>query len=89
MKEFNENPFLKDTPVVVFSAGKSWDEWIWRNCSKCKLQNCEMKKELNSPGDTIALWAAKEIGCKYDPLYQTADLQSYCSKLHFGEGITF
>jgi hypothetical protein len=89
MKEFNENPFLQYTSVVVFISGTQFDEWIWRNCGKCKRENCEMKKELDDENGTIPLWAAKEIGCKYDPLHQTADLNAYCSKLHLGEGVNF
>ena len=89
MSEFNENPFKKDTPVIVFSSGLDFEVWSERNCEKCKRDNCKMKKHFENPDGTFPLWAAKEIGCKYDPLHQTADLQAYCSKLHFGEGVNF
>ena len=36
MRDFCENPFLKDTPVLIFSQGSEGDDWMLRNCDKCK-----------------------------------------------------
>jgi hypothetical protein len=81
MKEFNENPFKKDTPVLPFSNGTEAEGWMHQNCDKCYKYETESKSErtakcklsyhlsLGFIKGNIPLWVAKEIGCEYDPLY--------------------
>jgi len=93
MKEFNENPFLKDTPVQPFSNGTEFMQWQNTNCMECKeyedesqdedSANCKLAFHLDMGTviGTIPLWVAKDIGCKYDPLYQSCRLNNRCSKM--------
>jgi hypothetical protein len=97
MAEFNENPFAKNTPVTPFSNGTEAECWHERNCDKCiKYENksqCEEDAkckpayflDLGFTLGTIPLWVAKEIGAKYDPLYQTVHLYSQCSEFRTGD----
>lgn len=83
---FNENPFQKDTPVTPFSNGESARGWQSQNCAICLRYESESTSEdqagcklsyhidLGFLVGTIPLWVAKEVGCAYDPLYQTCSL---------------
>lgn len=95
--EFNENPFLKETPVVPFSNGTESMMWTSRNCGECLLYENESEKEedakcklafnldLGTIIGTIPLWVAKEIGCQYNALYQSCSLFSNCRKKRIGD----
>ncbi|RHJ83519.1 hypothetical protein [Parabacteroides sp. AM08-6] len=91
MAEFNENPFLKDTPVTPFSNGTEAECWHERNCDKCiKYENksdCELAYHLDMGFilGTIPLWVAKEIGFSYNPLYQTGRLNERCGGFRTGD----
>ena len=97
MKEFNENPFGKDTPVTPFSNGSEYDYWHDHNCSECIMYESESKTEDDAKcklafhldygtiSGEIPLWVAKEIGCKYNPLYQTCRLYQKCKCKNTGE----
>lgn len=96
MKEFNENPFKKDTPVIPFSNGTEYQYWNEKNCAKCRKYESESATEedakcklafhldLGTISGDIPLWAAKEIGCTYNPLYQTANLSDKCRQFFSG-----
>lgn len=96
MKEFNENPFKKDTEVICFSNGTEAMVYSEMNCYNCINYESESTKEedakcklafnldLGQLEGSIPLWVAKELGCKYDPLYQTAKLNTKCSKFNDG-----
>lgn len=89
MKEFNENPFKKDTQVSVFSNASQAEDWQENNCEKCaKNSKCLMEVELAKGWirSTIELWAAKEIGAKYDALNLKVELNSKCQC--FDDGTT-
>lgn len=96
MKEFNENPFAKNTPVVPFSNSVNADIWSESNCHKCLKYECKSKKEseagcklafyidLGQVEGNIPLWVAKEIGCIYtSPLYQLIELSKVCTKIDY------
>lgn len=95
MKDFNENPFKKDTPVIPFSSGTDAMNWSSFNCEKCihyenesthvKEAKCKLAfyLDLGQADGTIPLWVAKEIGCEYDPLYGFVKL-SGCRKFDDG-----
>jgi hypothetical protein len=92
MLEFNENPFLKDTQVSCFSNGMEAEFWQNKNCDSCRYHENESTIEENAKcklsynialgwiTGTIPLWAAKEIGCTYDPLYLQAKLWDGCRR---------
>lgn len=94
-KEFNENPFKKDTPVVPFSNGSEASSYTSGNCEKCIHYESESTTEeeakcklafnldLGTLTGSIPLWVAKEIGCDYDPLYGTVRLRK-CRHLSDG-----
>jgi hypothetical protein len=91
MSNFNENPFLKDTPVSPFSNRTTAVDWMINNCDCCSKHETKSTKEtdakcklsfrmcLGFATGKIPLWVAKEIGCKYNPLYQTVDLDKRCN----------
>ena len=93
MSEFNENPFLKDTQVSIFSNATEAEWWQTNNCHQCKKYECESQTEekakcklafyidMGFVVNTIPLWVAKEVGCKYDPLYQSAELNKKCKQI--------
>jgi len=93
MSEFNENPFKKDTQVSIFSNATEAEWWQTNNCHQCKKYECESQTEEKAKCklafhidmgfiiSTIPLWVAKEVGCKYDALYQTAELNTKCKQL--------
>lgn len=96
IQEFNENPFLKDTPVVPFSNGTDamiYSEMNCKNCIKYESEStteeeakCKLAFHLDLgyiKGD-IPLWVAKEIGCKYDPLYSCVTLNNKCAEFRDG-----
>jgi len=95
-KEFNENPFLKDTPVVPFSNGTESMVYSEMNCQKCINYESESEKEedakcklafhldLGNISGDIPLWVAKEIGCDYNPLYGSVRLHKKCLKFSDG-----
>lgn len=97
MAKFIENPFKKDTPVIPFSNGSKFENWHFNNCQKCiKYENiseeedqakCKIAYHLDfgTISGTIPLWAAKEIGCDYDALYQTCKLNSTCNEKRIGD----
>lgn len=90
MKEFNENPFKKDTPVIPFSNGSEAEVWMHHNCDRCYKYETDSKTEgeakcklayhlsLGFIEGTFPLWAAKEIGCEYNPLYGYVNLDNNC-----------
>ena len=90
MIEFNENPFMKDTPVKPFSNGSEACCWKESNCEKCTNYESESDSEDSAKCKlayhldygfaigTIPLWVAKEIGCSYIPLYGFVDLNEKC-----------
>ena len=90
MSEFNENPFLKETQVHVFSNSCEFDSWQTANCHDCvKYENessdeseakCKLAYHLDFGAilGTIPLWVCKEIGIRYDPLYQTGQISATC-----------
>ena len=95
-KEFNENPFLKNTPVFPFSNGTEAMMFSERNCQRCIHYENESKNEDDAKcklayhldmgyiTGTIPLWVAKDIGCDYDPLYLSVKLISKCAKFTDG-----
>lgn len=97
MSEFNENPFKKDTPVVPFSNGTDAEYWMSNNCDKCIKHENESSVEKDAKCQlsfnlclgfivsNIPLWVAKDIGCEYNPLYQTCKLNSKCRKFDDGD----
>jgi len=97
MSEFNENQFKKDTPVVPFSNGSEFESWHHNNCDACVNYDDESENEEKAKcklafhldfgmiSGIIPLWVAKEIGCKYNPLYQSCKLSSECTKLRKGD----
>jgi hypothetical protein len=94
--EFIENPYTKDTPVKPFSNSTDASWWQDNNCHKCIKYETESTDEdeakcklafnvdLGFLSGDIPLWVAKEIGCKYDSLYQTCKLSNECR--HFNDG---
>ena len=84
----NENPFLKDTPVTIFTQGSEANDWFRRNCGKCVHKvDCELYKAmLNSDGFycTVPLHIAKRIGINYNPLYLQGTPHSRCSEFDNG-----
>ena len=99
MTDFNENPFKKDAPVIPFTSGEAFRMWRGNNCENCvnyeedSTTEEEAKCKLAFHIDfgvfkgTIPLWAAKEIGCKYDPLYGIARLSEHCRQFDDGNEI--
>ena len=97
MEVFNDNPFAKDTPVTPFSNGTEAQSWHECNCDKCiKYENqseseekakCKLAYHIDYGFvlGTIPLWVAKEIGVRYDPLYQTGRLHSQCREFRTGD----
>ncbi|MBF05011.1 MAG: hypothetical protein CMP76_17175 [Flavobacterium sp.] len=96
MKNFNENPFKKNTPVVPFSNGTEAMIYAENNCHNCIKYSNESQNEENAKcklafhldmgavsGD-IPLWVAKEIGCTYDPLYGSVKLYNKCREFSDG-----
>jgi len=95
--EFNENPFAKNTEVIPFSNGTEFMDWQESNCNKCVKYETESGKEedakcklafhldLGTIIGNIPLWAAKDIGCKYNPLYQTCRLYGRCRQFYDGD----
>lgn len=97
MKEFNENPFAKDTPVSTFSSGNEAQVWQHNNCHQCVNYDSDSKTEEEAKcklafhidmgyicGE-IPLWACKEIGIDYDPLYQSGQFRKKCRKFNDGD----
>lgn len=89
-QEFNENPFMATTPVLVFSNGTDADEWFSHNCSQCvKQYKCGLKRSMlestNNCYCIIQLHIAKRIGIKYDPLYQQGSLYLSCKEKKTGD----
>jgi len=95
-KEFNENPFLKDTSVVPFSNGTEAMVYSEMNCQNCinyesestteEEAKCKLAFHLdlgNISGD-VPLWVAKEIGCDYEPLYGRVRLNKKCRQFSDG-----
>jgi hypothetical protein len=90
MKSFNENPFAKDTPVHTFSNSMEAMFWHGENCDNCLKYDVESKSEEESKcplafyldmgfiTGEIPLWVCKEIGVKYDPLYQHGEFGRRC-----------
>lgn len=80
MKKFNENPFNKNTEVTCFSTGSEHADWMSNNCEKCDSFEDDSKCKLSFHIGMscivghIPLWVAKNIGVRYDPLYQRGNL---------------
>ena len=36
MENFNDNPFARDTEVSIFTKNITIEDWIGKNCKKCK-----------------------------------------------------
>lgn len=90
MSDFCENPFCKDTPVMIFSNGSEADGWFYSNCDKCiKNYNCELRHAmLNSLHDfycVVPLHIAKRIGIDYNPLYQQGSVEVQCREYRQGD----
>lgn len=97
MSEFNENPFLKDTPIIPFSNGSEFENWQHNNCHNCIKYEDESNNEESAKcklafhldfgtiSGTIPLWVAKDIGCDYNPLYQTCNLSKKCREKRKGD----
>lgn len=97
MTKFNENPFLKDTPVVPFSNGTEAMVYSEMNCNKClnyesestceEEAKCKLAYHLDFGTiiGSIPLWVAKEVGCQYDPLYGYVRLEKRCRKFRSEE----
>ena len=87
-----ECPFHLKTLVVPFSSGT--DAMIWKNdnCDKCTHYESESTDrdkakcklafdiDLGFVGGDITLNTCKEIGCEYNPLYQSVELWKICRK---------
>ena len=97
MKEFNEKPFKKDTPVQPFSNGTEFMNWHGRNCDECvnyenestsqEKAKCKLAYHLDLASvlyGTVPLWVAREIGCDYIPLYGSVYLFANCSQKETG-----
>jgi len=96
MSDFNENPFLKDTPVVPFSNGTESMVYSEMNCERCihyesqsrteEEAKCKLAYHLDMGNilGNIPLWVAKEIGCDYEPLYGSVRLNTRCRKFRDG-----
>jgi hypothetical protein len=96
MKDFNENPFARNTKVRPFSNGTEAMAWHEFNCDQCinyedesQTENeakCKLAYNLDEGYITgeIELWVAKEIGCKYDPLYGSCTLDNKCNQFRTG-----
>lgn len=96
MSNFNENPFLKDTPVFPFSNGSEAENWHYSNCQSCINYESESTDEEKAKcklafhidmgfiSSEIPLWVAKEVGCTYDPLYARVKLSNKCRKFSDG-----
>lgn len=84
----NENPFLKDTSVIIFTQGSEADDWFRHNCDKCVHKGyCELYKAmLNSNGVycAVPLYIAKRIGIAYNPLYLQGTPYSQCNEFDDG-----
>lgn len=91
LAEFNENPFSPHTPVTPFSNGSEYSSWQDINCEQCVHYENESTEEEKAgcilafnldfasiADGTIPLWAAKEIGCTYNPLEQEIVLEYQC-----------
>jgi hypothetical protein len=99
MKEFNENPFAKNTEVIPFSNGTEARVWQENNCENCINYETESENEdeancklafhldLGYISGNIPLWVAKEIGCKYDPLYGDTEINEKCRQFRDGSEI--
>ena len=86
----NENPFLRTTPVIPFSNATDAERWKDKNCYQCDNYESETTCEeeagcklafyidLGFIEGTIPLWAARDIGCEYDPLYGYVKLDNIC-----------
>ena len=97
MSEFNENPFLKDTPVRCFSNGTDAEIWQHNNCDKCVRYETKSKTideakcklafyvDLGWIEGSVPLWVAKEIGCEYDPLYLSCKFSNTCRNKTTGD----
>ena len=95
-KKFNETPFSKNTPVIPFSNSSEADYWLSNNCERCINYDNEDNEnntkcnlcyhiDMGFFEGTIPLWVAKNIGCKYEPLYGYCDLHSRCSNFRTGD----
>ena len=96
-KPFNENPFAKNTEVEPFSNATEAQMWQENNCHKCinyesESQNEESAKcklafnlDLGYICGFIELWVAKDIGCTYNALYQTCNLDKKCRQFRAGD----
>lgn len=95
VEDFNENPFHRDTKVMIFSSGTEFDDWARRNCDKCLRRNaffdsaCPMYDAMMHSTDDyycrIPLYLAKMIGIKYDPLYQQGQVGLSCREFYDGQ----
>ncbi len=90
-------PFNPKLMVKPFSNGTEAMIWHEQNCDQCKLYENQSTDE-NEAGCKLAfnidvgfisgeirLEIAKEIGCKYDPLYKNVSLWNKCRKFYSKE----
>ena len=92
-KQFNENPFKKNTQIIPFSNATEFETWQHENCHNCLDYESDSKTEQEAKcklafhldfgciSGTIPLWVGKEIGINYNPLYQSGLIYSKCRKL--------
>lgn len=72
----------RGTNVIVISVSSMRYQSESEEKSKCKLA---YHIDYGFVLGTIPLWVAKEIGVRYDPLYQTGRLHSQCRKFRTGD----
>lgn len=89
MSDFCENPFLKDTPVTIFTSSSEADDWFHRNCDRCVSKDkCDLLHSMLNPLHdfycVVPLHIAKRIGIKYNPLYQQGSVGVQCREYRNG-----
>jgi hypothetical protein len=92
MSDFNETQSPENKQVVVFERYSQAENWQVINCHRCILIQTAYSNEESARCKlgfhidrskllrTVPLWVAKDIGCEYDPLYQTCKLFKSCSE---------
>lgn len=76
-------PFDMSILVKPFKKLDGWLYWHGMNCEECRHSGkCGpqdiLEKTMTQKSKTITLETAKQIGCFYDPLYQTVKMWPRC-----------